>query len=48
MTQFTTELSKAITTETKQIDQKEREFTIDNAKVADIKNIIDTGITVYP
>jgi len=44
---FTTTLSQAITPDTKQIDQKEREFTI-NTKITAIKNIIDTGITVYP
>ena len=44
---FTTTLSQAITPDTKQIDQKEREFTI-NTKVTAIKNIIVTGITVYP
>jgi len=42
---FTTDLIQAITSETKEIDQREREFTINNAKVADIKSII--GLEIF-
>jgi len=45
--EFTNELSQAITYDTHQVDQKEREFTI-KTQATTIKNIIDLGITNYP